>query len=92
MNLNILKDIQGMKQLLEQSILKNNAFGNQNNSKVDFQPNMGIVDSQVFNSPLQQPDHLQSQPIQHSFGVEFDKVIPTNSSPTFIQQNHSAQF
>lgn len=66
-NLNILKDIQDMKNLLEQSVLKNNQIQPQE-TKADFQPNLPMVDSHVFGQGQGQP---ASQNIQHSFGAEF---------------------
>jgi hypothetical protein len=68
-NLNILKDIQDMKLLLEQSVLRNNPAANIE-TKNEFQPTLPMVDSHVFG---QIGVHPTNQNIQHSFGADFSR-------------------
>lgn len=90
-NLNILKDIQDMKSLLEQSVLKSvNAA--QVEKKNDIQSSLPLADSQVFaqqTAPKQDP-----QGFQQSFGADFNKppASPVNTDQNLGMNDHFDKF
>lgn len=68
-NLDIQKEIQGIKELFQQSVLKNNQQNNVE-KKADIQTALPMVYSHVVGQAPVQP---AQQIIQHSFGVDFGR-------------------
>ena len=83
-NLNILKDVQGMKQLLEQSLLRNNQItANETNpSRADVQGGLQLAESQAFSPPGNENTSQNPYNIHQSFGA--DNLRPVGSSAPYF--------